>query len=203
LDVANGCAMDTWTGEVYVCDPIHNADFTWSPPTPVASEAVSFTGTAAGSGPFSYGWDFGDGSMGSGEYAYHAYAMAGTYTVTMTAAGSCGEPQIVTHTITIAPVCVEPDGADFTWAPITPTAEAMVSFSGTLTTGSGPLTWNWNFGDGATGSGQSADHTFAAAGDYSVVLTVSNDCGITTVGYDITVSMPLLFVYLPVVTTMP
>jgi hypothetical protein len=37
-----------------------------------------------------------------------------------------------------------------------------------------PLTYTWNFGDGTSGSGQSVTKTYANAGTYSVVLTVSD-----------------------------
>ena len=37
----------------------------------------------------------------------------------------------------------------------------------------------WDFGDGATGSGALAQHTFAAAGTYNVRLTVTDDDGAT------------------------
>jgi len=37
--------------------------------------------------------------------------------------------------------------------------------------------YSWNFGDGATASGLSASHTYAAPGSYMVALTVTNDAG--------------------------
>jgi PKD repeat protein len=37
-----------------------------------------------------------------------------------------------------------------------------------------PLTFSWNFGDGGTATGATAQRTFAAAGTYSVVVTVSD-----------------------------
>jgi hypothetical protein len=37
-----------------------------------------------------------------------------------------------------------------------------------------PLTYDWNFGDGTTGSGQTATKVYAAAGTFSVSLTVSD-----------------------------
>jgi PKD repeat protein len=39
--------------------------------------------------------------------------------------------------------------------------------------------WQWNFGDGATAAGQSASHTWSAAGVYMVTLTVTDDMGLT------------------------
>jgi serine protease len=40
-----------------------------------------------------------------------------------------------------------------------------------------PLTYAWTFGDGATGSGVTASHTYAAAGTYTIGLTVNDGRG--------------------------
>lgn len=40
-----------------------------------------------------------------------------------------------------------------------------------------PLTYRWDFGDGATGSGLMAEHTFEEPGTYSVQFTASNEAG--------------------------
>lgn len=40
-----------------------------------------------------------------------------------------------------------------------------------------PTTWFWDFGDGNTSTLSSPTHTYAAAGTYTVCLTVTNACG--------------------------
>jgi len=103
--VSNGCGQDTWTGTVCVCDPVSGVDFTLSPYDPLVGETVTFSATvAAGTPPFTYAWDWGDGTApGDGQYATHAYAALGTYTVTLTVANTCGQ-SIATHTVTVHPV---------------------------------------------------------------------------------------------------
>jgi uncharacterized repeat protein (TIGR01451 family) len=187
LDVANGCGTDNWAGQVCVCDPVHDAGFTWMPPTPVVNETVYFTATAAGTGPITYDWAFGDTATGTGQYVNHAYAAAGTYTVVMTATGECGF-QVVSYAVTVASGCVPPDGADFTWLPITPTAGANVDFSASVMTGTSPLTFDWQFSDGGTDSGQNVTHVFATPGTYAVTMTVANGCGNDTMVHTVVVA---------------
>jgi PKD repeat protein len=187
LNIANGCGTDNWAGQVCVCDPVHDADFTWNPPTPIVGEVAYFTATAAGTGPITYDWAFGDSATGTGQYVNHAYAAAGTYTVVMTATGECGF-QVVSHDVTVASGCVAPDGADFTWVPITPTAGANVDFSGSVMTGTSPLTFDWQFSDGGTASGQNVTHVFANPGTYVVTMTVSNGCGDDTMVHTVVVA---------------
>jgi hypothetical protein len=90
LMATNGCAVDMWSDVVSVCDPAYDADFTWSPMAPVDGETVYFTATVAGTGPFTYTWDFGDGETGDGQYASHVYTEAGDYIVELTVENACG-----------------------------------------------------------------------------------------------------------------
>ncbi|MEM8486622.1 MAG: FG-GAP-like repeat-containing protein [Bacteroidota bacterium] len=41
------------------------------------------------------------------------------------------------------------------------------------------VSWSWDFGDGNSSTGQNPDHTYAAAGTYTVALTVTDDAGAT------------------------
>ena len=42
------------------------------------------------------------------------------------------------------------------------------------------MNYNWDFGDGLSGSGQTVTHTYAAIGTYRVTLTVTDDTGATS-----------------------
>jgi PKD repeat protein len=79
------------------------------------------------------------------------------------------------HLVT-CPTCTPPSNAGFTTNPITPQANEPITFTG-VATGSGPLTYDWNFGDGATGSGNPIVHTYSTAGAYTVSMTVTGPCG--------------------------
>ncbi|HEX6776599.1 MAG TPA: PKD domain-containing protein, partial [Ktedonobacterales bacterium] len=41
----------------------------------------------------------------------------------------------------------------------------------------GALSYQWDFGDGATGSGQQAQHSWASAGSYTLRLTIQDSAG--------------------------
>ncbi len=43
-----------------------------------------------------------------------------------------------------------------------------------------PNSWSWDFGDGNTSTAQNPEHTYAAAGNYTVSLTACNDYGCDT-----------------------
>ncbi len=55
------------------------------------------------------------------------------------------------------------------------------------------VSWAWDFGDGTTGAGATATRTYAAAGVYSVKLTVTDDDGSTSsVTSSVTVTTPAI-----------
>jgi PKD repeat protein len=53
--------------------------------------------------------------------------------------------------------------------------------------GGAPDWWLWDFGDGSTSTEQNPNHTYGAPGVYTVMLTVSNDGGVTTDSYSRTI----------------
>ena len=67
--------------------------------------------------------------------------------------------------------------------------EAVVGVPATLNgSGSQPAasitSYSWSFGDGATGSGASVQHTYSAPGNYTATLTVANAAHLQSVGPD-------------------
>jgi PKD repeat protein len=74
---------------VHVKEPAPVVDFTGTPTSGTSPLTVAFAATNTGGSVTSYGWDFGDGTTGSGQTVSHTYttATAQTYTVTLTATG--------------------------------------------------------------------------------------------------------------------
>lgn len=71
-----------------------------------ASASTDSDGTIA-----SYAWNFGDGSNAAGVTASHAYAAAGTYTVTMTVSDDGGGWNSTTAAVTVAAPAPPPPAA--------------------------------------------------------------------------------------------
>ncbi|HYW78804.1 MAG TPA: PKD domain-containing protein, partial [Thermoguttaceae bacterium] len=57
--------------------------------------------------------------------------------------------------------------------------EVMVDATGSIDIDGTIVAYDWDFGDGAVGSGLTSSHAYAAAGDYTVTLTVTDDQGAT------------------------
>jgi PKD repeat protein len=92
LVVSNECGDATWTEQICLCEEATGADFTWTPTTPLVGQMVDFSGSiAAGTPPFTWSWDFGDGGTATGQNVSHTYVETGCYTATLTVANTCGE----------------------------------------------------------------------------------------------------------------
>jgi len=150
----------------------------------VAGSTVQFDGSASsdpdGNTPLTYAWSYGDGASGSGAAPTHVYAATGTYTVTLVVTdsrGAASNPSTTTATIGSTPnqpPVARPGG------PYAGVAGSTVQFDGSASSdpdGNTPLTYAWTFGDGASGTGATPAHSYAAAGTYSVTLVVTDSRG--------------------------
>jgi len=150
--------------------------------TALVDETVSFDGSGSDDPDgtiVSYNWDFGDGATGIGVTTTHAYSTAGTYTVTLAVTDDKG----ATGTDTASVIVTAPNEPPVANAGPDQTAlvDETVSFDGS---GSDDpdgtiVSYNWDFGDGATGIGVTTTHVYSTAGTYTVTLAVTDDKGAT------------------------
>ncbi|MET1156403.1 PKD domain-containing protein, partial [Arthrobacter sp.] len=120
-------------------------------------------------------WDFGDGQTADGATPSHGYAASGSYQVRLTVTDNLGASAVETKAVTVAAPNQGP-AANFNAA----CTGLSCSFDGSAS--SDPdgsiVSWGWEFGDGETGTGEAATHAYAAAGDHTVKLTVTDDAGV-------------------------
>jgi gliding motility-associated-like protein len=112
-----------------------------------------------------------DGQLISGaQTANYVTSQAGAYSVVIgTSFGCNGETDAVTVKITPPPV------ASFT-TDNSGCVNQPANFQSTSTGSVGePLSYTWDFGDGQTGTGATAVHTYSTASSYTVKLTVGYD----------------------------
>jgi PKD repeat protein len=123
-----------------------------------------------------YAWQWGDGTTGSGQSTAHTYASAGTYTITLTVTDDDGATGSTTAQVTVSAANVPPT------ASIAQDCDDLVCVfdGGASSDPDGTIaSYAWQFGDGATATGPSPSHTYAAAGTYTVGLTVTDNAGAT------------------------
>ncbi|MBK9637562.1 MAG: PKD domain-containing protein [Bacteroidetes bacterium] len=128
---------------------------------------TQFVFTSSSSNPGSvYSWSFGDGSAGTGQTVSHPYNGIGNYTVTMTELDSSGNV-ICSSTIIVSTQAGST--CNFTYGQPNPvTAPGTYTFVGSA--GVNP-NFVWDFGDGTSGIGPNATHTYTQSGTYTVCMT--------------------------------
>ena len=141
---------------------------------------VLFTDTSTGD-PTSWLWDFGDGTCDGEEppadcteqNPFHTFPAPGEFIVVLTASndlGSSSKSSLVTAGAAILPI-----EAAFS-AAFTPDSLIVLFTDESLGT---PVSWAWEFGDGATSVLQNPVHTYLFSDDYVVRLTITDAFGAT------------------------
>lgn len=146
--------------------------------------AFTNTSTAAGPGAF-YKWQFGDGGVTntiSMANVYHTYAANGVYTATLSAYTSTASStpcSTAFQTLTVS--CLTSScQASSQFTLFADTANPGNYFAYNASTGSGTLSYLWNFGDGNTSTQQYPFHQYATPGHYVVCLQVTSTIGTTS-----------------------
>ncbi|MBI3785840.1 MAG: PKD domain-containing protein [Deltaproteobacteria bacterium] len=122
-----------------------------------------------------YTWDFGDGTpRGHGRSVTHTFWHAGEYTVGITARGHNADDSDET-TITVEEQAFD---LDIQADPDVGSAPLHVQFDAVIDEDlPGPLSFQWDFGDGSRDMQRETNHTYRNAGEYVAVLTVTNPQG--------------------------
>jgi PKD repeat protein len=128
-------------------------------------------GATGGANVRAWNWQFGDGSVSTGQTVVHTYQESGNFTVSLTVSSGQG-------------VTRECEGVTIAVYPALPVVSA--NFSANITEGPVPLSirfsdlssgadrWLWEFGDGGNSTAQNPVHVFTEPGSYVVNLTVWN-----------------------------
>ena len=157
------------TTHVTITDiPISDASATNDSPTQL-DQTTTFTASVGTGSNVSYEWDFGDGDSGSGITSTHIYPNTGTYTATVTALNSVSD-DVATTTVTITDIPISGLSADND----SPTqVDNETNLTSAVLAGSN-VSYEWDFGDGITGTGSIVSHQYPAVGYYTATVTATN-----------------------------
>ena len=151
--------------------------------TASAGATVNFAGAVSGGvAPYTDSWDFGDGNVAIGTLSpTHVYATGGSYTAILTVTDSKNESSSSSILVTVNNVAP----AASLVVPSAGTVGAPVGFSASATDPSpvdqvAGFTYNWNFGDGTTGTGVTPVHVYSSPGTYTVSATATDENGKTS-----------------------
>ena len=133
---------------------------------------------------------FGDGTTttASGVTIPHTFSAAGAFVVRLTVTATDGSTATTTRNLVVtatAPAPSAPPVANFSFSPLAPAVDDLVSFdasSSSAAAGRTIASYAWTFGDNTsvTSVTPTTTHTYTPSGVYTVVLTVTDDVGNTS-----------------------
>lgn len=152
------------------------AGFTYKKLSNCYPTIVTFTNNSTQGSGVKYYWDFGLGSVTSttdNSMQEQVYTKAGQYTVKLTAV-SGSESDVASTVITI----YEGPTAGFTVDRQSGCPPMPVDFTSTSTPGAAAIsTTVWDFRNGETTEGTTAQYTYTSAGNYDIILKVTDENG--------------------------
>ncbi|MCK5766117.1 MAG: PKD domain-containing protein, partial [Bacteroidales bacterium] len=152
--------------------PQIDADFIITPNDSACIDDDFFFTRTGTSTLVSWLWDFGDGNFSNALNPTHAYVSPGVYDVTFSFTDDLGCQDAVTHQVFV----YNPPDIDFITSANSACLNAEITFTGVSP--DNILSWDWDFGDGNTGSGQIVAHVYTTYGAMLVTLYVTavNGC---------------------------
>jgi hypothetical protein len=139
------------------------------------STVITASGSS-GSGGYGYGWSgLPPGCPDTGSMVSCTPAAIGNFSVQVRISDSNGG--VGSSSVLVLGVAA-PLSAVITATSTTPTSDQGVAFGANVSGGTGPITYAWEFGDGASpATGATVDHTFRSPGAYRVTLWVNDSTG--------------------------
>ncbi len=170
MTATNSEGSSTFSSTVIISDVPPVADFTVNTLSGSVGDVFTFTNASSGTN-LSYLWNFGDGMTSTLESPTHTYTVGGLYTVTLQASNSAGS-DTARKSLDVA----GPPQASFLSS--SPDLLGQTTHFTDTSTAHPPVTaWLWVFETGQISTDPSPSYDFAAAGIYSVSLTVANTAG--------------------------
>jgi len=140
--------------------------------------AVQFADSSSGT-ISSRTWRFGDGTgnTSTAKNPSYTYSDTGIYIVTLVVANGSSCIDSTTRAVHVYGLPVAKFGnSQVCQGNPTSFYDSSVAASGTTLSG-----WSWNFGDGATATNQSPNHTYKTSGTFTVKLVVTSNGGCTAI----------------------
>lgn len=132
-------------------------------------------------------WNFGDGGTSTQSNPSHVYTTPGTYDVRLISYASSGCKDTIIQQVVVKSIPTAgfsaPNTCEFDTVHITNTSTDLINQ---------PMTYDWDFGDGATSTMENPTHVYTSDGTYTVTLIATN-----TDGCDNTRSMDITIYGLP------
>lgn len=159
---------DVMTEEIIVIANPPTAGFTVDVQEGCAPLVVQYTSTASNNtDDFVWAFEGGDPAVSSEENPIVTYETAGSWDVSLTVVNETGD-DILAFT-------------DYIEVKDVPFADFDFDVNGSEVTftnfGTGADSYLWDFGDGNSSTEENPVHTYSGDGDYTVILTVTNECG--------------------------
>jgi PKD repeat protein len=162
------------------------ASFQYSPTDPDVNESVSFTASAADvdGDIVSYEWFVDGEGVDTGDTMSHSFATSGSIQVRLTVTDDDGA---TTNAVQTVDVSGDTGGLDVSidYTPNDPRAGSTITFE--VDASETASSYVWRFGDGDSGSGPFASHSYDAPGTYTVELVAEDDDARATATTDVEV----------------
>ena len=166
-----GCVVTTSIPNGVMTGTKPTAKFSFTPNNTCASSPIQFTdlSTTSAGAIVQWDWDFGDSTNSNAQNPVHVYKDTGALVIQFIISNNgCRDTAS-------QPIHVLPPVANFGYT-VNCANRLDVTFvdSSLANAVYGPISYHWDFGDGATSALQAPTHSYATLGTYNATLTVTN-----------------------------